>query len=150
MNNQFQFQSNSYDNLASAKKAQKNGFAIASLAFGIISLLSCCCCTTSLGILAMGVSAIVAIVLAFLSKKNSNGKMDKKAVAGLTFALISLFVILCFAAAVIGLFTMIGDIPQAEMMTYLEENVQPIFDGNEATYNEIVEAIKAIYATRGQ
>ena len=97
----------------------------------------------------MGVCAILAIVFAFIAKKNSDGKMDSKAITGLVLGLVSLAVILCFAAAIVGVFTMTDTIPQEEMLTFLDENVKPVLEGNESTYTEIVEAIKAIYTTKG-
>ena len=153
MNNDFNLPSdisNPFGDVTSKEKGKKNGYAIASLVLGIVSILSCCCCCTSaLGVLLMGVCAILAIVFAFIAKKNSDGKMDSKAITGLVLGLVSLAVILCFAAAIVGVFTMTDTIPQEEMLTFLDENVKPVLEGNESTYTEIVEAIKAIYTTKG-
>lgn len=150
MNNDFDFTSMTYSTVfADEKKKNKNGFAIASLVLGIVSLLSCCCASTAIGMLAMGICAILAIVFAFVAKKNENGKMDAKAVAGLVLGLVAIVVILCFAAAVVGIFAMIDTVPQEEMMTFLEENVKPMMEGNEASYDKIMEAVKAVYAAKG-
>ena len=35
------------------------------------------------------------------------------------------------------------------MMTFLEENVKPMMEGNEASYDKIMEAVKAVYAAKG-
>ena len=148
MNNEFNFQSN-YNSFEPAQKKSQNGYAIASLVLGIVSILCCCCCcfADTLGLILMGVAAVLAIVFAFLSKKNTNGKMDGKAIAGLVLGIVAIVVLLCFLAALVGVYTMIGQIPQEELLAIVEETYKPMVD--EATYNELVEAIKTIYATRG-
>lgn len=144
MNNEFNFQSN----LEPAQKKPQNGYAIASLVLGIVSVLCCCCCcfVDILGLILMGVAAILAIVFAFLSKKNTNGKMDGKAIAGLVLGIVAIVMLLLFLAALVGVYAMIGQIPQEELLAIVEETYKPMVD--EATYNEFVEAIKTIYATR--
>ncbi len=150
MNNEFDFTSTTHSTVfASEEKKNKNGYAIASLVLGILSLLSCCCASTAIGMLAMGACAVLAIVFAFVAKKNANGKMSKLAVAGLVLGIVAIVVILCFAAAVVGIFAMVDTLPQEEMMTFLEENVKPMMEGNEASYDKIMEAVKAIYAAKG-
>ena len=43
---------------------------------GIVSLVGCCCCCGEiLGTIVMGVAAVLAIVFAFLSKKENGGKL---------------------------------------------------------------------------
>lgn len=150
MNNEFDFTSMTFSTVfASEEKKTKNGYAIASLVLGIVSILSCCCCCANVfGLLAMGITAILAIVFAFVSKKNAGGKMDPKAIAGLVLGIASVVVLLFFAVAVVGIFTMTSTMPQEEMLTFLEENLKPMLEGNETTYNEFVEAIKAIYSTK--
>ena len=145
MNNEFNFQSN----LEPAQKKPQNGYAIASLVLGIVSVLCCCCCcfVDILGLILMGVAAILAIVFAFLSKKNTNGKMDGKAIAGLVLGIVAIVVLLLFLATLVGVYTLIGQIPQEELLAIVEETYKPMVD--EATYNEFVEAIKTIYAIRG-
>ena len=145
MNNEFNFQSN----LEPAQKKPQNGYAIASLVLGIVSVLCCCCCcfVDILGLILMGVAAILAIVFAFLSKKNTNGKMDAKAIAGLVLGIVAIVMLLLFLAAFVGVYNMIGQIPQEELLAIVEETYKPMVD--EATYNEFVEAIKTIYAIRG-
>ena len=144
MNNEFDFTP------TTKEKAPKNGYAIASLALGIVSILSCCCCCASVfGLILMGISAILAIVFAFLSKKNSNGKMDTKAIAGLVLGIVSIVVLICLAIAIVGTFSLIDTMSQEELLTFVEETYKPLFEGNEEKYNELVEAIKTIYATRG-
>ena len=148
MNNEFNFQSN-YNSFEPTQKKSQNGYAIASLVLGIVSILCCCCCcfADTIGLILMGVAAVLAIVFAFLSKKNTNGKMDGKAIAGLVLGIVAIVVLLCFLAALVGVYTMIGQIPQEELLAIVEETYKPMVD--EATYNELVEAIKTIYATRG-
>ena len=145
MNNEFNFQSN----LEPAQKKPQNGYAIASLVLGIVSVLCCCCCcfADTLGLILMGVAAVLAIVFAFLSKKNTNGKMDGKAIAGLVLGIVAIVMLLLFLAAFVGVYNMIGQIPQEELLAIVEETYKPMVD--EATYNELVEAIKTIYSTRG-
>ena len=145
MNNEFDFQSN----LTATEKKNKNGYAIASLVLGIVSILSCCCCCSSgLGLIFMGVSAILAIVFAFVSKKNSDGKMDAKAIAGLVLGIVTVVVLLCFAVAIVGTYALIDQMPESEMIAYFDENVKPLLEGNEEAYNAFVESIKAIYGTK--
>ena len=95
----------------------------------------------------MGVCAILAIIFAFVSKKNSNGKMDGRAIAGLILGMIAIVILLLFATAIVGTYALIDSLPQEEMLAYLDENFKP-FAPDEETYNELVEAIKAIYAQR--
>ena len=148
MNNEFNFQSNSFGGFEPAQKKPQNNYAIASLALGIVSVLCCCCCcfTETIGLIVMGVSAILAIVFAFLSKKNANGKMDAKAITGLILGIVAIVMLLLVLAALVGVYSMIGTVPQEEVLTFVEETYKPMLD--EATYNELVESIKTIYATR--
>ena len=147
MNNEFNFQSN-YGGFEPAQKKPQNGYAIASLVLGIVSVLCCCCCcfTETIGLIIMGVSAVLAIVFAFLSKKNTNGKMDGKAIAGLILGIVAIVMLLLFLAAIVGVYSMMGSVPQEEVLAFVEETYKPMLD--EATYNELVESIKTIYATR--
>ncbi len=144
MNNEFNFQ-------PTAAPQKKNGYAIASLVLGIVSLLFCCCCCANVfGLIPMGICAVLAIVFAFLSKKDG-GKMQAIAIAGLVLGIVSILVLLLFLVAIIGTYTMIDALPQEELLAFVEETYKPMFEGgNEATYNELVEAIKSIYATRGK
>ena len=36
-----------------------------------------------------------------------------------------------------------------KVLTFLEENVKPMMEGNEASYDKIMEAVKAVYAAKG-
>ena len=145
MNNEFNFQS------TTAAPQKKNGYAIASLVLGIVSLLFCCCCCANVfGLIPMGICAVLAIVFAFLSKKDG-GKMQAIAIAGLVLGIVSILVLLLFLVAIIGTYAMIDTLPQEELLAFVEETYKPMFEGgNEATYNELVEAIKSIYAARGK
>lgn len=149
MNNEFNFQSNSFGGFEPAQKKPQNNYAIASLVLGIVSLLCCCCCcfVETIGLIIMGVSAILAIVFAFLSKKNANGKMDAKAIAGLILGIVAIVILLLCLASIIGVYSMMGSVPQEDVLVFVEETYKPMLD--EATYNELVESIKTIYATRG-
>ena len=150
MNNEFNFQSNPYTGVATPEK-KKNGLSTASLVLGIVSILSCCCCCSSgLGLAVMGVSAILAIVFAFLSKKNNDGKMNAKAIAGLVLGIVAIVVLICFAVAIVGTYSMIDSISESEMIAFFDENVKPLLEGDEETYNEFIEAIKAIYAQKAE
>ena len=148
MNNEFNFQSNSFGGFEPVQKKSQNNYAIASLVLGIVSILCCCCCcfAETIGLIIMGVSAVLAIVFAFLSKKNANGKMDAKAIAGLILGIVAIVMLLLFLAAIVGVYTMIGQVPQEELLAIVEETYKPMLD--EQTYNELVESIKTIYATR--
>lgn len=148
MNNEFNFQSNTFGGFEPVQKKSQNNYAIASLVLGIVSILCCCCCcfAETIGLIIMGVSAVLAIVFAFLSKKNANGKMDAKAIAGLILGIVAIVMLLLFLAAIVGVYTMIGQVPQEELLAIVEETYKPMLD--EATYNELVESIKTIYTTR--
>lgn len=149
MNNEFNFDSNPYGGFAPQEKKNKNGFAIASLVLGIVSLLSCCCCCSSgFGLMVTGVSAVLAIVFAFLSKKNNGGKMDGKAIAGLILGIVAIVILLLMLVAIIGTYSLLDSMTEAEMIAYFDENLKPLLEGEEETYNEFIEAIKAIYAER--
>ena len=145
MNNEFNFQS------TTPAPQKKNGYAVASLVLGIASLLLCCCCCANVfGLIPMGICAVLAIVFACLSKKDG-GKMQPIAIAGLVLGIVSILVLLLFLVAIIGTYAMIDQVPQEELLALVEETYKPLFDGgNEATYNELVEAIKSIYETRGK
>ena len=149
MNNEFNFQSDPYTGFHPTEKKPKNGYAIASLVLGIISVASCCCCcnTSITGLILMGVCAILAIVFAFVSKKNSSGKMDGKAIAGLVLGIVAIVILLLFLVAVVGTYSLLATMPEEEMLAFLEENFKPLAP-DEETYNELVEAIKAIYEQR--
>ena len=149
MNNEFNFEPNPNGGFAPQEKKDKNGYAIASLVLGILSVLCCCCCcfAETLGLIVMGVSAILAIIFAFLSKKNSNGRMDGKPIAGLVLGIIAIVMLLLFVVAIVGVYTMIGTVPQEDLLTLIEETYKPLLD--DQTYNELVESIKTIYDTRG-
>lgn len=142
MNNEFNFEP--YTPNATPRR---NSYSLASLIFGIVAVLSCCCCcfTETLGLIIMGVAAILAIVFAFLSKMNT-GKMDGKAIAGLVLGIVAIVILLLFIAAIVGVYSMIDTMPQEELLSFVEETYKPMVD--EQTYNELVEAIKTIYATR--
>ena len=148
MNNEFNFESNAFGSFAPQEKKDKNGYAIASLVLGILSVLCCCCCcfAETLGLIVMGVSAILAIVFAFLSKKNSNGKMDGKAIAGLVLGIVAIVMLLLFVVAIVGVYAMIDTVPQEDLLTLIEEIYKPMLD--EQAYNDLIESIKTIYATR--
>ena len=154
MNNEFDFTSTTFSTVFASeekKKENKNGFAIASLVLGIVSLLTCCCCCLdTFGIILTGVCAILAIVFAFLSKKNAGGKMDAMAIAGLILGIVAIVMLLAMLVALVGTYALLDSIPEEEMLAYLEENLKPMLAGDEATYNEFVEAIKAIYAERAK
>jgi hypothetical protein len=146
MNNEFNFQPYT----SPAKGVQKDGYALASLVLGIIAVLcTCCCCASALAIIPMGICAILAIVFAFLSKKNANGKMSKKAVAGLVLGIVAMVILLLFLLSIVGVYALIDATPQDELLALVEETYKPLFEGNEETYDALVDAIKSIYAAKG-
>ena len=63
--------------------------------------------------------------------------------------IVGIVMLLILLVAIVGTYSMISSIPEEEMLQFLEENFKPTLEGNEDTYNELVEAIKEIYATRG-
>ena len=150
MNNEFKFETNPYGEFAPKEKQNKNGYATASLVLGIVSVLCCCCCCISsgIGLIVMGLSAILAIVFAFVSKKNNDGKMDGKAVAGLVLGIVAIVILLLCLVAIISTYVLIDSMPEEELLAFVEETYKPLLEGNEDTYNELVEAIKSIYAQR--
>ena len=151
MNNEFNFASNPYGGFEHTQKKPQNGYAIASLVLGILSVVTCCCCCVeTLGLILTGVSAVLAIVFAFLSKKNTDGKMDAKAIAGLILGIVGIVMLLILLVSIVGTYALLGSMTEAEMLNYLEENLKPMLEGNEETYNEFVEAIKSIYAERAK
>jgi len=151
MNNEFDFTSTTFSTVfADEEKKNKNGYAIASLVFGIVSVVTCCCCCVeTLGLILTGVSAVLAIVFAFLSKKNNDGKMDAKAIAGLILGIVGIVMLLILLVSIVGTYALLDQMPEEEMLTFLEENLKPLIE-DEATYNEFVEAIKTIYAERAK
>ena len=150
MNNEFNFQSNPYGGFEPAKKKAQNGYAIASLVLGILSVVTCCCCyVETLGLVLTGVSAVLAIVFAFLSKKNNDGKMDAKAITGLILGIVGIVMLLILLVSIVGTYALLDQMPEEEMLAFLEENLKPLIE-DEATYNEFVEAIKTIYAERAK
>lgn len=149
MNNEFNFQSNPYGSFEPTQKKPQNGYAIASLVLGIVSVAACCCCCLeTFGLILTGVCALLAIIFAFLSKKNNDGKMDGRAIAGLVLGIVGTVMLLVLLVAIVSTYSMIGQIPEEEMLIYLEENLKPLLEGNEKVYNEFVEAMKAIYTQR--
>lgn len=150
MNNEFNFTSNPYNGFEPAQKKPQNNYAIVSLVLGIVSVVTCCCCCVeTLGLVLAGVSAVLAIVFAFLSKKNNDGKMDAKAIAGLILGIVGIVMLLILLVSIVGTYALLDQMPEEEMLTFLEENLKPLIE-DEATYNEFVEAIKTIYAKRAK
>ena len=118
MNNEFNFETNPYGGFAPQPK-KKNGFSIASLVLGIVSLVGCCCCCGEiLGTIVMGVAAVLAIVFAFLSKKENGGKMDGKAIAGLVLGIVALVFLVLFLIFVAGAGAMFGSMTEEEFIAF--------------------------------
>ncbi len=151
MNNEFNFQPevpNPYAGFEpNQPKKKKNSFSVASLVLGIVSIAGCCCCCCSdiLGLITMGVAGVLAIVFAFVSKKdNENKKMDGKAIAGLILGIIAIVMLLLTLIAVFGAFSVLGSMTEDELLAFFEENLKPMVD--EETYNDFIEAFKEGYA----
>lgn len=81
------------------KKKHAKGYAIAALILGIasVAVVCCCCCLYYL----IPVLSVIAIVMAFLSKRDNGGSMSGMAIAGLVLAIIGL---------VLFLFLLVGEI----------------------------------------
>ena len=73
--------------------ARNDGWAIASLVFGILSILTCCC----FGIPGI-VMGIVAIVLAFISRHENGSRMPSMAIAGMICGIIGILLSISFIA----------------------------------------------------
>jgi len=76
-------------------KPAKNGkgFAIASLILGIAGVFfSCCCCILYQVSIICG---ILAIVMAFLAKRDNGGKLSGMALAGLILGIVAIILFLC-------------------------------------------------------
>jgi len=67
---------------------KKNGYAIAALVLGIVALVFACCCSCCF--LIIPVLAVIGIVMAVLSKSQSDGVMTGKAKAGMILSIIAL------------------------------------------------------------
>ena len=94
------------------------GYAIASLALGIASLVCVCCCCGALFF--VGIPAgILAIVFAVLSRRDQGGKFSGMAIAGLILGIIGLILCLICCVLYIQFNAMLND-PEA-MRAFLEE-----------------------------
>ena len=144
MNNEFNFESNPYGGFAPQPK-KKNGFSIASLVLGIVSLVGCCCCCgETLGTILMGVTAVLAIVFAVLSKKDNGGKMDGKATAGLVLGIVALVLLVLFLIFAIGASAVLGSMTEEDFIAYFDQTFKPYMD--EETYNQFIESFKEGFA----
>ena len=74
--------------------AKTNGFAVASLVLGIVSLLSVCCCSCILP-----VTAILSIVFAAVSKKGE--PMNGMAIGGLVCSIVALVLLVVSVVALL-------------------------------------------------
>ena len=144
MNNEFNFENNPYGGFAPQQK-KKNGFAIASLVLGIVSLVGCCCCCGEIiGTIVMGVTAVLAIVFAFLSKKENGGKMDGKAIAGLVLGIVALVFLVLFLIFAVGASAMFGSMTEEDFIAFFDQNFKPYMD--EEAYNQFIESFKEGFA----
>ncbi len=145
MNNEFNFETNPYGGFNPVEKKKKNGYAIASLVLGIVSIVSCCCCCGEvLGTVLMGIAAVLAIVFAFLSKKNNDGKMNGMAIAGLVLGIVALVMLVLFLVAILGASAIFGSMTEEEFIAYFDQNLKPYMD--EATYEEFINGFKQGFA----
>ena len=83
--NSFNTQPASFGDGTPPKKAEPNGYAIASLILGVVSIVLCCCTCISI------VTAILAIVFAALSRGGQ--PMDRKALGGMICGIIALVMV---------------------------------------------------------
>lgn len=84
------------NNYTAAEEPVSNGFAIASLVMGILSILTCCCTIT--GIL----FGILGIIFYFVQAKDSEGKRPTQATIGLILSIIGIVIaIVSIAGAVL-------------------------------------------------
>lgn len=80
-NSHLNFQTSFY-NENSSEKSSGEGFAIASLVLGIISILTCCCCLLGF------VFGIIGMIFAFVAKKDRT--WDGMKIAGLICSIVGL------------------------------------------------------------
>ena len=103
----------------------------------------CCCCGEVLGTVVMGICAVLAIVFAFLSKKNT-GKMSGMAVAGLVLGIVAVIMLVLMLFSMIGLSTVFGSMTEEEFIAFFDENLKPYVD--EATYEEFINGFKQSFS----
>lgn len=97
--NNNQFNNNQYNNGYYEDRKPSNGFAIASLILGILSILFSCC--YGFGIFL----SIPGIILAIVSKKSSGGKLSGMAIGGLVCSILGTLIAVFMIAAIVKLFS---------------------------------------------
>ena len=97
--NNGQFNNGQMNNGYYDDRKPSNGFAIASLILGILSILFSCC--YGFGIF----FSIPGIILAIVSRKSSNGKLSGMAIGGLVCSILGTLIAVFMIAAVIKLFS---------------------------------------------
>lgn len=111
---------------------QGNGYAVAALTLGILSLLFfCCCAPISL------VTSILAIVFALLSKEQ--GGLSGQAIAGIICAGLALLLILL---CIIGLCAFFNDFDSAAVSELLAELQRE----DPALYDELIQAYPELFS----
>ena len=85
-----------YSSDQSAEEPFSTGFAIASLIFGILSLLGSCCCIG-------GLLGILGIVFGCLQKKDESDKKPGMAIAGIITSIIGIILSLLALVYIIGI-----------------------------------------------
>ena len=75
--------------------------------------------------------------------------MSKKAIAGLVLGIVAMVILLLFLLSIVGVYALIDSTPQDELLALVEETYKPLLEGNEETYDALVDAIKSIYAAKG-
>ncbi|MBQ8173899.1 MAG: DUF4190 domain-containing protein [Clostridia bacterium] len=114
-----------------AEQKRKNGFSIAALVLGIISIV--CCCIDYLGL----VCAILAIVFAVLDKKR-NAAMNGMALAGLICGIIG--AVICAYSIISGIINPPAELDESfweEYFAMLEELMNSVEDGGETIFRAL-------------
>ena len=84
------------DGFTEAPQKKKSGYATTALVLGIISMVLGCCCACCFFVIP--VLAVLGIVFAVLSKKQTDGVMSGKAKAGLILCIIALVIFVVYIA----------------------------------------------------
>lgn len=107
---------NNFNNPNNNLPNPNNGYAVASLVLGIVSIPLACC--YGLGI----ITAIIGIVMAFLAKKNNNRIMPGMAIAGIICSVLGIVFSAFSIAYYIYLFSNFDFSDPSSLMRQLEGN----------------------------
>ena len=110
MNDPFGYQTPYRDTIFTQKpQGHSAGYATTSLVLGIVSvaILFCCCCAFP----AMLITGILAIVFAFLAKRDNDGEMPGKATAGMILGIVGLVLCILLCVVLFANFSLFSTFP---------------------------------------